>query len=71
MRPCAEENQIQGNSVSFGAGWTYEIEEMQMRTASNPPNAPDTVAAEKKTAARIPNSERLYQLHVPRIVYSQ
>ena len=32
-------------------------------TASKPPNAPDTVAAEKKIAARMPNSERLYQLH--------
>ena len=31
-------------------------------TASRPPNAPDTVAAEKNTAARMPNSERLYQL---------
>lgn len=29
---------------------------------NTPPNAPDTVAAEKKRAARIPNSERLYQL---------
>jgi len=32
-------------------------------TASKPPNAPDTEAAEKKSAARIPNSERLYQLN--------
>ena len=32
------------------------------RTASRPPNAPDTEAAEKKRAARMPNSERLYQL---------
>ena len=31
-------------------------------TASKPPKAPETVAAEKKIAARIPNSERLYQL---------
>jgi hypothetical protein len=31
-------------------------------TASNPPKAPETVAAEKNIAARIPNSERLYQL---------
>ena len=31
-------------------------------TASRPPNAPDTDAAEKKTAERMPNSERLYQL---------
>lgn len=27
-----------------------------------PPKAPETVAAEKNIAARIPNSERLYQL---------
>ena len=32
------------------------------QTARSPPNAPETVAAEKKIAARIPNSERLYQL---------
>lgn len=32
-------------------------------TASKPPKAPDTVAAEKKIAALMPNSERLYQLH--------
>ena len=31
-------------------------------TASKPPNAPDIEAAEKKSAARMPNSERLYQL---------
>ena len=31
-------------------------------TASKPPNAPDTDAAEKKSATRMPNSERLYQL---------
>lgn len=29
--------------------------------ASKPPNEPDTAAAEKKMAARMPNSERLYQ----------
>jgi len=33
------------------------------RTASKPPNAPDTVTAEKYIAARMPNSFRLYQLH--------
>jgi hypothetical protein len=33
-----------------------------IRTASKPPNAPDTEDAEKKSAARSPNSERLYQL---------
>ena len=33
-------------------------------TANNPPKAPETVAAEKNTAARIPNSDRLYQLIV-------
>ena len=32
------------------------------RTARRPPKAPDTVAAEKKIAARIPNSDLLYQL---------
>ena len=32
-----------------------------------PPKAPDTVAAEKKKAARIPNSECLYQLHIDQI----
>ena len=31
-------------------------------TASNPPKAPDIEAAEKKSATRMPNSERLYQL---------
>jgi hypothetical protein len=31
-----------------------------MAAASRPPNAPAAVAAEKKTAARTPNSERLY-----------
>jgi len=30
--------------------------------ASSPPKAPEAVAAEKKMAARVPNSERLYQL---------
>ena len=35
-------------------------------TASRPPNAPETVAAEKNNAARMPNSERLYQL----LIYS-
>lgn len=35
---------------------------MEILTASSPPNAPDTEAAEKKIAARMPNSERLYQL---------
>ena len=34
-----------------------------LRTARKPPNAPDTEAAEKKTAALIPYSERLYQLN--------
>ena len=34
-----------------------------LHTASKPPNAPDTEAAEKKSAARRPNSERLYQLN--------
>lgn len=34
------------------------------RTASNPPKAPDTVAAEKNIAARIPNSDLLYQLYI-------
>ena len=29
-----------------------------------PPNAPDTVAAEKNKAVRSPYSERLYQLHI-------
>jgi hypothetical protein len=33
-----------------------------MAAASRPPKAPETVAAEKKSAARRPNSERLYQL---------
>jgi len=33
-----------------------------LHTASKPPNAPDTEAAEKKSAKRMPNSERLYQL---------
>ena len=37
--------------------------EREARTARRPPNAPETVAAEKKTAARMPNSERLYQLY--------
>jgi hypothetical protein len=35
----------------------------KVRTASKPPNAPDTEAAEKKSAARRPNSDRLYQLN--------
>ena len=33
-----------------------------MLTASRPPNAPATVAAEKNIACLIPNSLRLYQL---------
>ena len=32
-------------------------------TESKPPNAPDIEAAEKKSAIRMPNSERLYQLN--------
>ena len=36
-----------------------------MLTASRPPNAPDTVAAEKNIANLIPNSLRLYQLSSP------
>lgn len=32
-------------------------------TAKRPPNAPETVAAEKNKAARKPNSDRLYQLN--------
>lgn len=47
------------NLVS-GSEWRQK--QTGARTASRPPNAPDTVAAEKKSAARIPNSERLYQL---------
>ena len=31
-------------------------------TASKPPNAPDIEVVEKKIAARMPSSERLYQL---------
>jgi hypothetical protein len=34
-----------------------------LRTASKPPKAPDTEAAEKKSATRKPSSERLYQLN--------
>jgi len=34
-----------------------------LRTASKPPNAPETEAAEKKSAVRRPSSERLYQLN--------
>ena len=43
---------------------SFEVQEEPRipRTASRPPNAPDTEAAEKKRAARRPNSERLYQL---------
>jgi hypothetical protein len=37
--------------------------EIGLRTASRPPNAPDTEAAEKNMATRSPYSERLYQLH--------
>jgi hypothetical protein len=33
----------------------------EIAAASSPPNAPEIVAAAKKTAARMPNSERLYQ----------
>lgn len=40
--------------MEYGSSWSL--------TASKPPNAPETVAAEKKSAARSPNSERLYQL---------
>lgn len=42
--------------------WAHEFME-RARTARRPPNAPDTVAAEKKMAERRPNSERLYQLY--------
>jgi hypothetical protein len=34
---------------------------LEIAAARSPPNAPEIVAAAKKTAARIPNSERLYQ----------
>jgi hypothetical protein len=34
----------------------------RVRTASKPPKAPETVAAEKNKASRMPYSDRLYQL---------
>jgi hypothetical protein len=43
---------------------------LMIHTASNPPNAPETVAAEKKIAARRPNSERLYQLERFHVLFS-
>ena len=49
--------------LSGGQVNTYSRERTILPTASKPPNAPDIEAAEKKSAARIPNSERLYQLN--------
>lgn len=43
-------------------GHKFAITRREQRTARRPPNAPETVAAEKNSAARIPNSDRLYQL---------
>ena len=45
--------------------WVFQqILTSDRHTASKPPNAPDTVAAEKNIAIRRPNSERLYQLRI-------
>lgn len=43
--------------------WGVDARKGKAHTARSPPNAPETVAAEKKMAERRPNSERLYQLN--------
>ena len=53
---------VRNSSLEKVSGHGQHWNELGILTARRPPNAPDTVAAEKKSAARSPNSERLYQL---------
>ena len=50
------------SQLSGPRGRKFAITQRGVRTERSPPNAPETVAAEKNSAARIPNSDRLYQL---------
>jgi hypothetical protein len=49
-------------NIQDHAGFPPTPSIFEMAAANKPPNAPDTVAAEKKSAIRVPSCERLYQL---------